>query len=267
MKIARLFGGFAALCLLVAVAVVYAGSPARSFDLQGTPVLVNRPAADILDTYYFTSPANANDVVMVMDVDPFLVPAPTSTGTSPSPSPVSAAFFDQHVLYTMKFDTNYSSEATSARPVENYVLQFSCSAPTGTTGSQTQQFFVYGPLAPVRVGTSTKLVNSGTASASGYINRSLSFNSNEIQVFAGARSDPQFFDYCDFQKIFSASAAPNAFAGCSSSKTNFGTGTNADTFASANVLSIVVEMPKTLLANGGNGVVAYWATTSTNSGT
>jgi hypothetical protein len=266
MKIARLFGGIAALCAFMAVAIIYAAVPARSFDLQGTPVLINRPAADIVDTYYFQSPANPTDVVLVMDVDPLLVPAPSSSKTAPTPAPGADAFFDQKVLYTMKFDTNYSSEATNARPIENYVLQFSFGAPTGPVGSQTQQVFVYGPLAPVQVGTTTKLVNGGTATGAGFINRSLSLNSNEIQVFAGARSDPQFFDYCDFQKIFSAGASPTAFSACSGAKTSFGSGPNPDFFASANVLSIVVEIPKSLLANGGNGVVAYWATTSTNSG-
>ena len=75
MKIARLFGGTAALCAFVAVAVLYAGVPARSFDLQGSPVLINRPKADITDTYFFPSPTNPNNVVAVMDVQPFVNPA------------------------------------------------------------------------------------------------------------------------------------------------------------------------------------------------
>ena len=38
-------------------------------------------------------------------------------------------------------------------------------------------------------------------------------------------------------------------------------------FADSNVLSFVVEMPKTLLTSLGSGdVVAYWATTSTGTG-
>jgi len=39
-----------------------------------------------------------------------------------------------------------------------------------------------------------------------------------------------------------------------------------DIFAGTDVLSIVVEFPKTYLAGAGNGVIAYWATTSSSNG-
>ena len=82
MKIVRLAGGATALLAFVAVAIVYARVPARSFDLQGSPTTVKRPAADITDTFLFPSPSNPNNVVAVMDVYP-LIPA------SSSPSPAS----------------------------------------------------------------------------------------------------------------------------------------------------------------------------------
>jgi len=263
MKLVRLFGGIAALCAFVAVAVLYATVPARSFDLQGTPALVSRPTADITDTYLFPSPTNTQNVVVVMDVDPGLA---QPLGATPSPS--TSAFFDQTVLYTMKFDTNYGSEAAGARPKENLVLQFSFGEPTGTVGNQTQGVSVFGPLTPTLTGTTTKLVNGGTAQGTGFFNRSFSFDTGQIEVFAGVRADPQFFDYCDFQKIFAASAAPNAFAACSTVTANssFAPGPNPNTFAQSNVLSIVVELPRSLLQNAGSGTVAYWATTSTPTG-
>jgi len=261
MKKARLFGGVAALCALVVAVLVYARVPARGVDLQDSPAVVKDPTADITDTYFFPSPTNPSDVVFVMDVDP-LIPASAGATTALN------TFFNNAVLYTMKFDTNYTSEAANGgRPVENLVLQFAFAAPTGNTGDQTQEVMVYGPLAPVETGTSTMLVNAGTANGEGFINREFSFYNGEIQVFAGARRDPQFFDYTIFKSIFPASATGSG-ASCfpSSCPAGFGAGPNANTFGNSDVLSIVVEMPRTLIANGGNGVVAYWATTSSKSG-
>jgi hypothetical protein len=261
MKKARLFGGVAALCAFVLAALLFAHVPARGVDLQDSPVTVSRPSADITDTYLFPSPTNPGNVVVVMDVHP-LIPASANATSALN------TFFDNGVLYTMKFDTNYSNEAANGgRPVEQLVMQFAFSAPTGPTGNQTQQISVYGPLGPVQTGTATKLVNGGAASGAGFINRPFSFDSGQIQVFAGARRDPTFFDYSLFKSIFPASTTGSG-ASCypSTCPAGFGTGPNSDTFGSTDVLSIVVEMPRSLVANGGNGVIAYWATTSTSSG-
>ena len=66
----------------------------------------------------------------------------------------STTFFDQGVLYTMKFDNQYGNSGTAigSKPSENLVLQFSFSAPLGPIGQQTQQVFVYGPSFPTKVG-------------------------------------------------------------------------------------------------------------------
>lgn len=272
MKIARLFGGTAALCAFVAVAVLYAGVPARSFDLQGSPVLINRPKADITDTYFFPSPTNPNNVVAVMDVQPFVNPANALT-----------TFFDQGVLYTMKFDNQYGNSGTAigSKPSENLVLQFSFSAPLGPIGQQTQQVFVYGPSFPTKVGSTTALVNGGSATGSGFINKSFSATSG-ISVFAGTRRNPAFFS--GTLAGTQPQGAPGTFFGIfpgqnpftQSGQTCLPGGANTcpqgflaaspDLFAGSDVLSIVVELSKTSLAGSGNGVVAFWATTSTGNG-
>jgi hypothetical protein len=259
MKYVRLIGGMAALCAVVVAALLFAGVPARSFDLQGTPVTIARPDTDITDTYFFPSPTNASNVVVVMDVHP-LIPAGAGTTT----------FFDQGVLYTMKFDTKYSSEAIGSRPIENVVIQFATGAPTGPAGNQTQQINVYGPATPASAGTTTRLSSGGAASGVGFINRPFSISSGEIQVFAGTRRDPQFFDKTQFFNIFPASSQAGSITSCLSSTCPSGfvvPGTNY--FADSNVLSFVVELPKSLLsvANNGTGtLIAYWATTSTTTG-
>jgi hypothetical protein len=170
----------------------------------------------------------------------------------------------------MKFDTKYSSEAIGSRPIENVVIQFATGAPTGPAGNQTQQINVYGPSAPAVVGTTTRLSGGGVASGIGFINRPFSIESGQIQVFAGTRRDPQFFDKTQFFNIFPASSQAGSITSCLSSTCPSGfvvPGTNY--FADSNVLSFVVELPKSLLsvANNGTGtLIAYWATTSTTTG-
>jgi len=255
MLFTRTFGSVIALCALVAAAILY-GRPVQGFDIQDSPTVVARPGADIADTYIFPSPTNANDIVAVMDVHAGL---PAGSGTTAS--------FDQQVLYTMKFDTNYSAEAITARPVENYVIQFSMSAFSGGT----QQIYVYGPATPNQTGTNTTLLNAGAVTATGLINTV--FQAGSLTVFAGVREDPFFFDLTKWYSIVpdrnlastAASCLPTVGNGtCPSGWNNPGT----DYFANSDVLSIVVEFPVSLLqSSGGTGtVVGYWATTSTSTG-
>ncbi len=271
MRFARFFGGLAALCAFAIAALVFVGSPARSFDLQGSPVTVKRPAANITDTYFFPSPTNANNVVAVMNVYP-LVPAGAGLST----------YFDPGVLYTMKFDNKYRAESVAAggRPVENLVVQFTFAAPANGT----QQVFVYGPSVPTTVGATTALTNGGFANGSGFVNRPFQSGATLLgtapfSVFAGARRDPAFFNASQFFSIFpdrnAGSTAASCLAGgstpCPQGFTAAAGGSN-DLFANSNVLSIVIELPKTSLTIGNGGAcsttcpVAFWATTSTSSG-
>ncbi len=271
MRFARLFGGLAALCASAVAAFLYAGAPARSFDLQGSPVTVKRPAADITDTYFFPSPTNPDNVVAVMDVNP-LIPAGAGLST----------FFDPSVLYTMKFDNKYRQEsANGGRPIEDLVIQFTFAA----ASNGTQQVFVYGPATPSTVGTRATLVDGGLANGQGFINRPFQAGAavagtTPLSVFAGARRDPAFFNASQFYVIFpdrnqggtTTSCLRGSSSPCPQGFTPAAFGSSNDLFANSNVLSIVVEMPKTSLTVNNGGAcattcpVAFWATTSTNSG-
>ncbi|MFY9779265.1 MAG: DUF4331 family protein [Candidatus Baltobacteraceae bacterium] len=259
MKIARLLAGVGALGVLCAAALLFTHTPARSFDLQDSPATVNRPGAAIADTYFFPSPTNSNNVVAVMDVHP-LIPAGQGAST----------YFDQGVLYTMKFDNNFGNEASGARPVEDLVIQISF----GAVGNGTQQVFVYGPAAPNQTGTVTTLVNGGTITGTGLVNKAFS-TSTGLTVFAGARQDPFFFDLQQFYKILPDRNLGSTAAGCLPSPRGSGScpqgfnpaGSASNFFSNVNVLSIVIEIPKSTLIPSGTGpIVAYWATTSTQSG-
>jgi hypothetical protein len=246
----RVLGGAVATVAALAIGMFLATLPARAY--RDSPATINDPSSDITDVYLFPSPTNSNNVVAVMDVYP-QIPAGKGTNT----------FFNQGVLYQMKFDNRIGTSGHI--PVENIVIQFS----VGQATNGTQQVFVYGPAAPNVTGTvSTLVVQTG----SGLINKSFPAANNEITVFAGGREDPAFYNRAALMQIIpnrnqgssAASCLPSGTNTCPNGFPNPGTDSQANT----NVLSFVVEMPKSILmgTSGTSTKVAYWATTSSGSG-
>ena len=247
-----------AIILVAVVALLYNANPTRSSDHQDSNTVLARPGADITDTYLFPSPTNSNNVVIVMDVSP-LIPAGMGTAT----------FFDPAVMYQFKFA--HGAMGTTAN--EDTVIQL---LPNGTGSSQT--LTVFGPAAPVQTGTSNTFV-SAIAGTVGY--NVATTLSNGMQVFAGPRSDPFFVDLFQFFKIVPDRNASyhqpgqTVPAASASSFNGFAAGSGCLTTASTdtlgsnkfNVLSIVIELPKTMLApTSGSQIVHMWATTSTTTG-
>jgi hypothetical protein len=68
-------------------------------------------------------------------------------------------------------------------------------------------------------------------------------SANGMKYFAGPRDDPFFFDFGQYTEVINGRA------------TGFNKPSN-DTFASSNVISIVVEMPKSML--GSTDVLNTW---------
>ena len=241
----RPWGVVAALAFVCGLAVVTTSHPVRAY--QDSTATINRPGADIADTYLFPSPGNSQNVVAIMTVHP-LIPAGQGGNT----------FFDQAVLYQMKFDNQIGTNGHI--PKEDLVIQFSF----GPVISNRQEIFIYGPGAPNQVGTTNTLL---TQTATGSLNQSITDGS--IVVRAGAFEDPAFYDRNQLLKIFPdrnrGSTAPSCLTStCPQGFNNPG----SDSQANTNVLAIIVEMPRaTLIGPNGNSKVAYWATTSTESGT
>ena len=169
----RVIGGLLAVAALVIVVIGYSAHVARSSDHQDTYNLATRSntSADITDVYVFPSPTNPANVVLAMDVSP-LIP----TGMGPT------KFFDPTLMWQFKI-----SHGTSG--MED---QFIHLCVTGT--DQNQVITLYGPAKPNEVGTTNTFVpTSGNVS----YNTSTTL-SNGVQVFAGPRSDPFFFDLFAF---------------------------------------------------------------------
>src|SRR5262245_55484777 len=85
-----LIAGAAALALGAGVIATVA---IQAADHRDSTLLTNNPEVDINDVYAFVSPANPNNVVLAMTVDPFI--PPTENGTH---------FFEPNAIYQFKID-------------------------------------------------------------------------------------------------------------------------------------------------------------------
>jgi hypothetical protein len=213
-----------ALVLVIATAVGARVRWAGASDHRDSALLTSNPAEDIADVYTFLNPSDASRVVLAMTVSGFI-----------PPSEVGTTFFDPDVLYQLKIDTNGDA-------VEDLVIQ---AFVTGSGAHQVMHF--RGPVAPAEVGASAKALR-GPETATVRVSNSATpivAERNGIKVFAGVRDDPFFFDLTQFKHVV---------AGEATSFNNPGT----DAFAGFNVLAIVIELPKSLLASSRIGV---WGTT------
>lgn len=249
----RLMGAGLTIATLVVAAALYAERPSHASDHQDSPVTVARPGADITDPYIFPSPTNPNNVVVVMNVHPLI---PSGQGM--------ATFFDPGVVYQMNFDTKSENTSTpSASVTRNEVIQFTFGQPGSSQGVT-----VYGPgPAPTTDNTTTLIPASG----SGTINTP--FTVGSMQVFAGAREDPFFFDLAQFFKILpdrnqgstAKSCLPAPLGGDGTCPQGFNN-PGSDFLKGYNVLSMVVELPRAQLESGSGPKIAYWTSTHTSSG-
>lgn len=207
--------------LATALSVAVGGSILWAADHIDSPAVTNQ-SSDITDVYAFRG-ADANNIVFVANTQGLL-----------SPSATGAAKFDANTLIEFNVDNNNDN-------IEDLVIQ------AIYDGSKMK---FYGPVAPSEKGTRSRLEGAATAevAVTAYGSTAVTATgSNGIKVFAGPRDDPFFFDLDQFKKIIGGTA------------TSFNNPGN-DTFKGTNVLSIVVEVPKTLLGASA-GKVNMWVET------
>lgn len=182
------------------------------------------PANDITDIYAFQSPADNSKMVFVLNSQGLLAPSATA-----------AAQFPSNVMYEFNIDNTGDN-------VEDLVIQ--CLVQNG-------KMRVYGPVAVGTPGTMSTVKTTGpmtdvAVTAYNASSPSIGTNSNGIRAFAGPRDDPFFFDLARFKEII---------GGTQTSFRNPG----VDAFAGTNVMSIVVEVPKSLL--GSAATINVWGET------
>ena len=182
---------------------------------------VSNTGNDITDVYAFQG-ADTNNLVFVVNTQGLLTPGTTG-----------AATFKENVLTEINIDNNGDN-------VEDLVIQ---------AIKRGNKMYFFGPVAPGTPGTSSTIKTSnatGSVEISQYGNAAITSTSGGMKFFAGPRDDPFFFDLNQFKAIL---------AGTATGFNNPGT----DTFAGTNVLSTVIEVPKSLL--GSSTSINVWAET------
>ncbi|MBC5825383.1 MAG: DUF4331 family protein [Candidatus Eremiobacteraeota bacterium] len=225
---------------LAAAVTLYSVGPVRSSDHQDSPSMLSRPGADITDAYVWPG-KTPDSVVLALNVHP-LIPAGMGRST----------YFDPGVMYQFKID-NVGDH------MEHLVLQFQAK---GVGPGQT--IAMYGPAKPNMTGTlSTFVSNAGDAP----YNQTTTLP-NGVKFFAGPREDPFYFDLSQFFKIVPDRNASYHVHGNSvpaPSATCFRKpGIDFLSANGFNVLSLVVEMPRSMLAPPGGrpGRINVWTSTS-----
>ena len=244
---------------LAAVAAVSLGTAqyAVGSDHADTVESVNKPGIDLTDLHIFPG-NNSDNVVLALSVRP-LIPKGQASKFS----------FDPDVLYQFKIDTNNDF-------VEDLVLQ----ARFEGTGAN-QKVFISGPVKPSRTGIVTQFEKP--YATTGVINQTFRPDSaKKMKVFAGARADSFFLDLVQLGTILPdrLSALPKSAFPPLSGQTKDSImeantpqatswrppGQAKDFFVDYNLLAIVVEMPRTMLADPTTkkvGKIGVWETAST----
>ena len=234
---------FASRLAAVVAAFLIAGAgvaplAASASDHQDTLYLAtNRPGADLTDVFVFPA-ADPKNVVLAMDVHPLI---PAGEGTT--------AHFDPGVMY--QFHIAHGKANFS----QDQVIQFKA-----TGAGDDQKITMYGPKRGPGGLTATWATPMGSATydTPTPIGRG-------VMVYAGPRQDPFYFDLARFLQIvpdrdFKKQPNPPAPSAMCFRKP----GQAQDFLAQFNVLALVVEIPRTMLADtaGNEGIVHVWATTS-----
>ncbi|MFE3868236.1 DUF4331 family protein [Flavobacterium sp. LS2P90] len=178
-------------------------------------------AADITDLYTFQG-QDTNNLAFAVNTQGLL-----------SPNATAAATFNENVMIEINIDNTGDN-------IEDLVIQ---------AIKRDDKMYFFGPYAPTSTGTSSSIKTiaaSGSVTISSYGATPLIAEKNGMKFFAGPRDDPFFFDLGQFKAIL---------GGTASGFKNPGT----DTFAGTNVLSLVVEVPKTML--GTSSKINVWAET------
>jgi hypothetical protein len=171
--------------------------------------------ADITDFYAFQGENNGN-FVFAANVQGLLAPG----------QPTSQAVFDETVLVEINIDNNNDLK-------EDLVIQ---------AIKRGDSMYFFGPSAPAMQGLESTIATSARRSVEISTKDDVQITEKDgMKFFAGPREDPFFFDFNQYNAIL---------AGTAGGFNNPG----ADTFAGTNVLSIVIEVPKSMIPGGVAGV-------------
>lgn len=178
-------------------------------------------ASDITDVYAFQG-EDTNNMVFVVNTQGLLSPSATAMAT-----------FNDNVMTEINIDNTGDN-------VEDLVIQ---------AVKRDNKMYFFGPVAPGTTGVNSMIKTTamaGSVDISKYGSAPMIATANGMKFFAGPRDDPFFFDLGQFKSIL---------MGTATGFNNPGT----DTFKGTNVLSTIIEVPKSLL--GSSATINVWAET------
>jgi hypothetical protein len=242
------FARAALMAVVLAGAVFYWPAPGLAADHRESPTADATPEGDITDLFAFLDPNNATQLVLIMDVNPFSVPAEPNYSFSPT------------ILYQFKIANNQDA-------VEDLVVQALFTNVPTTTCASGQTVEIFGPAPPSITGAVNTYL-TGTPTVTGCTNTTL--QQGGMTVFAGQRSDPFVFDIGQYMRIIQSNqdlfrAFPAFALGPLQGRAVRADGSSGvDGFGGFNVSTIAIEFPKSDAAGflGAQGLIGIWATTS-----
>lgn len=179
---------------------------------------VSGGTSDITDFYAFQGEDTKN-IAFVANVQGLMSPTASKT-----------ASFDENVIFEINIDNTGDN-------VEDLVIQ---AVPRGG------KMYFFGPVKPSSTSASGVIESSATKSVvdiTKYGETAVVKEENNLKMFAGPRDDPFFMDFAKYSEIIGGTATGFSNPG-------------SDTFKGTNVLSVVVEVPKSMI--GGTGTINTW---------
>lgn len=174
--------------------------------------------ADITDFYAFQA-EDSNNLVFVANLQGLLAPSATAE-----------ASFDENVMVEFNIDTNNDN-------IEDLVIQ---------AIPRDGKMYFFGPYTPSTTGLNSsinEMAIKNEVAITPYGSPAIVESSNNMKFFAGPRDDPFFMDFATYGEILAGNAPGFNNPG-------------SDTFAGTNVLSVVVEVPKSQI--GTSGTINTW---------
>jgi hypothetical protein len=177
--------------------------------------------ADITDFYAFQGTGNASsNLVFVANTQGLLEPSATGN-----------AEFSENTMIQFNIDND-------ADNIEDLVIQVIFAD---------GKAYAYGPVAPTTTGLTggveLNATNNVSVDITEYGQSAKVGTSGSMKLFAGPRDDPFFFDFAQYSEIIAGNASSFNDPG-------------SDTFAGTNVMSVVVEVPKSML--GSSDTINTW---------
>jgi len=235
--------------ILAAAAALYPFRQVRASDHRDSPTADANAEGDITDVFAFLDPNDATQLVLIMNVNPFSVPAEKSSYR-----------FSTQFLYQFKIANDRDFDA-------DRVIQAVFEDVPTTTCASGQMIKVFGVARPDSAADHDRLLNA-QPSVQGCTD--ITLQQGHMKVFSGLRDDPFVTDVGQLMRILSNTqdlfrSFPGFALGPLRGRAARADNTSGvDGFGGFNVTSIAIELPKNSVRGSGilgtPGLVGIWGT-------